>query len=251
VAGPFDRFCGFCGFELIRGEPRSRLWRLWQVALLALLATGLGYGLWAAGVPSALVGGVRALLSPPATSVEPSAGYGNRVLAVGYSVPGDWAAIDLSTGASPQPIVVLSRSPLDRSAAADSGGDLTMVDHIQSTVMAMSRPTAGTTVVADARDPVVALTTEVAPLVAAPPPGLKVEVTEPVHAATVGNRSGAVVVLKLTRGDAVTYLRRALVYAPRPGVAAIFQVDALEPAAEWPAVDTSAVATVIRSLNFE
>ena len=251
VAGPFDRFCGFCGFELIRGEPRSRLWRLWQVALLALLAAGLGYGLWAAGVPSALVGGVRALLSPPATSVEPSAGYGNRVLAVGYSVPGDWAAIDLSAGASPQPIVVLSRSPLDRSAAADSGGDLTMVDHIQSTVMAMSRPTAGTTVVADARDPVVALTTEVAPLVAAPPPGLKVEVAEPVHAATVGNRSGAVVVLKLTRGDAVTYLRRALVYAPRPGVAAIFQVDALEPAAEWPAVDTSAVATVIRSLNFE
>src|SRR5262249_15275065 len=159
--------------------------------------------------------------------------YGNRVLAVGYSVPGDWAAIDLSTGASPQPIVVLSRSPLDRSAAADSGGDLTRVDHIQSTVMAMSRPAAGTTVVAHARDPVVALTTAVAPLVAAPPPGLKVEVTEPVHAATVGNRSGAVVVLKLTRGDAVTSLRRALVYAPRPGVAAIFQVDALEPAAEW------------------
>src|SRR5262249_39235590 len=160
VAGPFDRFCGFCGFELIRGEPRSRLWRLWQGGLLALLGAGLGCGLRAAGGPA---GGVRALWSPPATSVEPSAGYGNRVLAVGYSVPGDWAAIDLSTGASPQPIVVLSRSPLDRSAAADSGGDLTRVDHIQSTVMAMSRPAAGTTVVADARDPVVALTTEVPP----------------------------------------------------------------------------------------
>jgi len=251
VAGPFDRFCGFCGFELIRGEPRSPLWRLWQVALAALLAAGLGYGLWAAGVPSALAGGVRTLLSSRATSIEPSAGYGSRMLAVGYSIPGDWAAVDLSTGPSPEPMVVLSRSPLDRSAAADSGGDLTRVDQVQSTVMALSRPAGGTTVVADARDPVVALTSQVAPLVAAPPPGLKVEVAEPVHAAAVGNRNGAVVVLKLTRGDAVTYLRRALVYAPRPGVAAIFQVDALEPAAEWPAMDRSAVATVIRSLNFE
>src|SRR5262249_3911287 len=170
-------------------------------------------------------GRVRALLRPPGPSVEPRAGYGKRVLAVGYLDPGHWAAIGLSTGPGPPPGRVLSRSSVGRAAA--SGGDLTRVDHIQSTVMAMSRPAAGTTVVADARDPVVALTTEVAPLVAAPPPGLKVEVTEPVHAATVGNRSGAVVVLKLTRGDAVTYLRRALVYAPRPGVAAIFQVAAL------------------------
>ena len=251
VAGPFDRFCGFCGFELIRGEPRSRLWRLWQVALVALLAAGLGSGLWAAGVPSALGSAVRGLLSPVPTSNEPSAGYESRTLGVQYSVPGDWAASDLSTTVSTQQVVVLSRSPLDRSPAADSGGDLTRLDHVQAAVMTLSRPPVGTTVVADARDPVAALTSEVAPLVAAPPPGLKVDVADPVHAAAVGNRIGAVVVLKLTRGDAVTYLRRALVYAPRAGVAAMFQADALAPAAEWPAVDTSAIATVIRSLSFE
>jgi hypothetical protein len=251
VAGPFDRFCGFCGFELIRGEPRSPLWRLWQVTLVALLLAGLGSGLWAAGVPSALRSAVGSFLSPAPTSIEPAAGYESRVLGIHYSVPGDWAAGDLSTGASPEQVVVLPRSPLDRSAAADSGGDLTRLDHVQSTVMTLSRPPIGTAVVADARDPVAALTSEVAPLVAAPPSGLNVDVAEPVRAAAVGNRTGAVVVLKLTRGDTVTYLRRALVYAPRPGVAAMFQADALAPAAEWPAVDTSAIATVLRSLNFE
>ena len=251
VAGPFDRFCGFCGFELIRGEPRSRLWRLWQVALVALLAAGLGSGLWAAGVPSALGSAARGLLSPAPTTNEPSAGYESRTLGVQYSVPGDWAASDLSTTVSPQQVVVLSRSPLDRSPAADSGGDLTRLDHVQSAVMTLSRPPVGTTVVADARDPVAALTSEVAPLVAAPPPGLKVDVADPVHAAAIGNRTGAVVLLKLTRGDTVTFLRRALVYAPRAGVAAMFQADALAPAAEWPAVDTSAIAMVIRSLTFE
>ena len=251
VAGPFDRFCGFCGFELIRGEPRSRLWRLWQVSLVALLAAGLGTGLWAAGVPSALGSAARSFLSPAPASNEPAPGYESRVLGIHYSVPGDWAAGDLSTGASPPQVVVLSHSPPDRSAAADAGYDLTKLDHAQSAVITLSRPPVGSTVVADARDPVAALTSEVAPLVAAPPSGLNVDVAEPVHAATVGNRTGAVVVLKLTRGDTVTYLRRALVYAPRQGVAAMFQADALAPAAEWPAVDTAAIATVLRSLNFE
>src|SRR5262249_16132821 len=116
VAGPFDRFCGFCGFELIRGEPRSPLWRLWQVALAALLAAGLGYGLWAAGVPSALAGGVRTLLGSRATSIEPSAGYGSRMLAVGFSIPRGWAAIHLSTSPRPEPIGVRSPRPLGPSS---------------------------------------------------------------------------------------------------------------------------------------
>src|SRR5437762_225243 len=32
VAGPFDRYCGFCGHELVRGEERAPYWRLWMLA---------------------------------------------------------------------------------------------------------------------------------------------------------------------------------------------------------------------------
>jgi len=171
-------------------------------------------------------------------------------LAVRYSVPSGWTVVDYSTGGSAQPFVVLARSPEDQSGAGATRGDLTGLDPVQSAVMTLGRPPVGAQVVVDARDPVATLTSQVAPLVASPPSGLKVDVDEPVHATTISNRPAAVVVLKLTRGDAVTYLRRAVVYAPRPGVTPLFQSDALVPAAQWPAVDSSAVALVIRSLSF-
>jgi hypothetical protein len=249
VAGPFDRFCGFCGFELIRGEPRSPLWRLWAVALIVLLAAGAGFGLWKAGVPAAVSGAVRSLSAPRPRSNVLTADHYSRPLAVHYSVPSGWTVVDYSTNVTPQPVIVLARNAADQSAAAATQGDLTGLDPVQSTVMTLGRPPGGGQVVVDARDPLAALTSEVAPLVASPPSGLKVDVAEPVHAVTIGNRPAAVVVLKLTRGDVVTYLRRVVVYAPRAGVTALFQADALTPAAQWPAVDSSAVAAVIRSLS--
>lgn len=54
VAGPFDRYCGFCGFELLRGERRSPLWRLWLLAALVPLVAGLAYGAWASGALRAI-----------------------------------------------------------------------------------------------------------------------------------------------------------------------------------------------------
>jgi len=45
VAGPFDRFCGFCGHELVRGETRPVWWRLWFLVALIPLAAGLIYGI--------------------------------------------------------------------------------------------------------------------------------------------------------------------------------------------------------------
>ncbi len=48
VAGPFDRYCGFCGHELVRGELRSPLWRLWiLVALIPMLAALVSGIVWA------------------------------------------------------------------------------------------------------------------------------------------------------------------------------------------------------------
>ena len=45
VAGPFDRYCGFCGHEMVQGEARPLWWRLWYLAALIPLAGGLIYGI--------------------------------------------------------------------------------------------------------------------------------------------------------------------------------------------------------------
>jgi predicted amidophosphoribosyltransferase len=45
IAGPFDRYCGFCGHELIRGQRRSPLWRLWLLVALIPLVAGIVYGI--------------------------------------------------------------------------------------------------------------------------------------------------------------------------------------------------------------
>ncbi|TME09144.1 MAG: hypothetical protein E6I69_04000 [Chloroflexi bacterium] len=48
VAGPFDRFCGFCGHELVRGVDRPIWWRLWLLVALIPLAAALISGIiWA------------------------------------------------------------------------------------------------------------------------------------------------------------------------------------------------------------
>jgi len=46
IAGPFDRYCGFCGHELVRGLDRPIWWRLWLLAALVPLAAALTGGIW-------------------------------------------------------------------------------------------------------------------------------------------------------------------------------------------------------------
>jgi hypothetical protein len=45
VAGPFDRYCGFCGFEMVRGETRPPWWRLWLLVALLPLVAALIFGI--------------------------------------------------------------------------------------------------------------------------------------------------------------------------------------------------------------
>lgn len=45
IAGPFDRYCGFCGHEMVRGVARPLWWRLWFLAALVPLIGGLIYGI--------------------------------------------------------------------------------------------------------------------------------------------------------------------------------------------------------------
>ena len=48
MAGPFDRYCGFCGHEHVRGEDRPPWWRLWFLVALVPLAAALVSGvIWA------------------------------------------------------------------------------------------------------------------------------------------------------------------------------------------------------------
>jgi len=45
VAGPFDRYCGFCGYEMVHGERRPLWWRLWFLVLLLPLLSALVGGI--------------------------------------------------------------------------------------------------------------------------------------------------------------------------------------------------------------
>jgi hypothetical protein len=47
VGGPFDQYCGFCGFEMTR-PGRGPLWRAWPLALIPLAAALALAIFWAA-----------------------------------------------------------------------------------------------------------------------------------------------------------------------------------------------------------
>jgi hypothetical protein len=250
AAGPFDRYCGFCGFELIRAERPGRLRRLWVLVALVPLAAGLAYGLWVARVPAAVAGAVHPQArAAPAPSSSATA-FASQGLGLRYSPPRDWTAVDYTRGPAARPAVVISEAPADQAAASGADGDLSQVDHSQAAVVALGRPPAAGGLVADASDPLAALTAELAPMVAAPPAGVAVEVAQPARAVSIGGRPGAEVVLKLTRDSGVTYLRRDLVYGPHDGAQALLRADALVPASEWPAANAGPVTSVVRSLSF-
>lgn len=249
VAGPFDHYCGFCGFELLRGDKRSPLWRLSAAVALVPLLAGLGYGLWMARGPQAVAHLVSSTIRPSQSPVAVDTQYDSQVLGMRYAVPAEWTVVDYSNGPTRLPAVVVSRHPLDQTIATDAKGDLVQVDQANSTIVTFGRPQADVDPIADTRDPVATLASQVAPLAAAPPSGVRVEVDQPVRAVTVGGRPGAEVVLKLTRSGHVFYLRRVLVYAPWPNKPAMVRADALVPAGEW-RDRGSVVASMVRSLNF-
>ncbi len=242
VAGPFDRYCGFCGFELVRGSRRSPLWRAWLLVALVPLAAGLAYGLWSAHLVDLIV---RPTPAPPlATTGHRSAGLGLR-----YAAPFGWTVIDYSSGPGQTlPVIVMSRNPLDQAAAVQSGGDLTRVGRPRSTVVSLSRTTPQRTLVADTTDPAAVLTAELAPLVSVPSSEGSVHVLQPVHALIVGGRPAAQVLLQVDRGGERYYLVRALVYVPGPG-GSMLRVDAVVPAGEWEMTQNT-VTAILRSLAF-
>ena len=69
----------------------------------------------------------------------------------------------------------------------------------RTTVVVLGRPSIDTSLVADPSAPAAVLTSEVAPLAANPPSGLKVEVVRPVRPGMVGGQPSATVVLSIFR----------------------------------------------------
>ena len=249
VAGPFDRYCGFCGFEMLRGERRSPLWRLWVLLALVPLAAGLGYGVWVARLPVAATGAVSAVVRP--TPTPESKAYAAQSLGFNYAIPKDWSSIDYSRAADPSnafPFVVVARSQADQAVAQEGRGQV-VSSRPQSALASLGRPAVDTSLLGSGSEPGALLASEVSPLLAAPPSGTRVEVARPVRTTTIGDRPAATVVLKLTRDGSVYYLERALVLSPRQGLPPMIQVDALVPEVAWQTGDQAQVEAVIRSIR--
>jgi hypothetical protein len=249
VAGPFDRYCGFCGFELLRGARRSPVWRLWVLIALIPLAAGLSYGAWVARLPAAVTHTVGAAVRPAPTPDLHA--YQSQSLRIAYAIPKDWSAIDYtrsSDAGRSMPYVVVAKAAGDQQPAVQAKGDMVEA-RPQSALVALGRPSIDRSLVADATAPAGVLTSEVAPLAVAPPSGTKVEVTRPVRPLTVGGRPAASVVLKLTRDGVSYYLQRTLIYAPSGGAQPMIRVDALVPASAWESGDRTPVDTLINSVH--
>ena len=46
VCGPFDRFCGFCGHEMVLGPRRSAASRLWAFSIAIPLVVAIAVALY-------------------------------------------------------------------------------------------------------------------------------------------------------------------------------------------------------------
>jgi hypothetical protein len=249
VAGPYDRYCGFCGHELVLGTHRSPVWRLWLFAALVPLLAGIAFGIsplsgpFAQAVTKVVRGGVASSPSPPQVR-ELRAGS----LGFSYSIPPDWTAFDYTKASSPssvQPYVIASRLSADGIQAGAARGDL-IATKPQGAVVELGRPQVDATAV-DPSDPLAVLSYQVAQVLAQPPAGTKLEVVKPVRSLTINGRPAAEVVIKVTRDGSSYYLERA--YISAPGSTPLVKAEAMVPAADWEAGDDRRVETTIQSLK--
>ena len=252
IAGPFDRYCGFCGYELVQGARRAPLWRLWLLAALIPLAAGIAFGFSPWARPAAhTVAGIVGNTEPtpnPATSQQ----LRSDSLAFSYVAPKDWIETDYSRAPDPSrvlPEVVVVHFAPDAVKVSDAKGDLLQVRG-QAAILLLGRPAGAPPPAVDPSDPQAVLAAEVTPLIAAPPAGVKFEVVTPVHAVTVNGRPAAAVVLRLTRDSGTYYLERAYIASPTTGRPPLFAFSALVPINDWDSAgDSQRVDQVLRSVT--
>jgi hypothetical protein len=245
VAGPFDRFCGFCGYELVQGDRRAPIWRLWLLAALVPLAAGLAIGLSPLSQP--FVQKVETIVGAATPPPNSTTTLRSASLKFTYAIPKDWTAVDASlapaTGAQ-LPFVVASHSATDQSRVMDARGDLLQTKP-DGAVVELGRPPVGVTAV-DASNPTAVLAFQLSQLIQAPPAGVQLQVMQAAHAVSVDGRPGAAAVLRLTRDGQSYDFERVWIAAP----GGLFRVDALALETDWVAGDQQRVDQVIRSLRF-
>jgi hypothetical protein len=247
VAGPFDRYCGFCGYELVQGDKRTPVWRLWLLLALVPLAAGIVFGISPLAVKvgpvAKLVAGAQPAPSPT-TNVHLTK-FVEENLGFNYALPAGWKADDYTLAQTPEPFVMASVADGDRFSAGHLNGELITATPT-GPVMSLGRPPLDVSAV-DTGNPQAVLAFQVSQLLASPPAGVKYTVVKPVHAITVGHRQGAEVVLKVATGSVTTYYERVYIAT---GTQPLFRAEAADTASGWEGGDAGQVEAVVQSLTF-
>ncbi len=136
IAGPFDRYCGFCGDELIFGGRRLLLRWLWLLVVLVPLVAGLGYGLSPHRLPGAGTVARFVAQAKPATAPATTAEHANQELGIRFQAPAEWTAADYTI---PATMAVTARQPGDTGRAVDASGELAGI-RPQAGLLVISRP---------------------------------------------------------------------------------------------------------------
>ena len=249
VAGPFDRFCGFCGHDLFLEEKPTPVRRLWLLVAVIPLAAALAFGVSPLSAPIATqITHLLAGSSPAPVALPTAASTGKQLrsknLHLTYTLPADWSGFDYSLSAiKPLPIVVASRLQADAPRVADVSGDIIRT-RPSGAVMTLGRAALAAT---DPTDATVLLAFQVGQLTSQPPAGVQVEIAEQVAPITVNALTGARVVLKVTTTAGVFYLERA--YLNAGGAQPIFEVQGLVPEADWKSGEERNVDLVLNSVR--
>ncbi|TMD54413.1 MAG: zinc ribbon domain-containing protein [Chloroflexi bacterium] len=249
VAGPFDRYCGFCGHDLAAGELRSPVWRFWLLVAMIPMVAALVIGATVFGGPAATRVG-RLIFPVAAGSPAPPGSTGVKLyrspnLQLVYAVPADWTPADYTLSKSaPMPFVGVSRIVADGAQLTTAKGDV-LATKPSGALLTMGTPRAAPPGV-DATDPSSVLGSDISSLTLKPPGGLTITVFRQAQTINVGGRSGKEAVLKVVRGDGGSYyLERAYLVGP----SGLFEVNALVPQSDWEAGDDHKVEAIIQSLR--
>lgn len=219
VAGPFDRFCGFCGHEMVLGRPRSGARRLWLLVALIPIAAGLAVGLSPIGQ--------AALHDRPTAATAPRPNVNDRNVGFTAVTRAGWVTASYSTAA------YLFDDPADQPLTTGSPAALITATP-KGAVILVTRPGVSDPGV-DGSDPVAVLAFETAQLLGSPPTGYSVAAVQSVRAVNIGGRVAARTELSLVGpGNAAYVLEKAYISAPSGG---LVLVEALTPAAQVPAVN--------------
>ena len=248
IAGPFDRYCGFCGHDLAAGALRSPVWRFWLLVAVIPMVGALIL-LTILGAPT--VSRVSKLVLRPAAIPSPSASPSalramrSQNLHLEYSVPVEWVGYDYSLDrTAPLPEVVVAKYSRDGIAFADTKGDILAAKPTGALVTLGTL--ADNRAAADARDPATALNADIAGFAARTTGGLKFEVVRGISGILANGRTGREAVFRVTRQDGAVLIFERAYISWRDG---LLKVDALVPMADSDAGDDRRVEAVIQSVK--